>query len=459
MKIKQRSKKQLNKNLRWHSLVLLDKIENHNEFSNVVIDEFLQNTPLDERDNRLVVQIVYGVIQNKLTIDYYLAPFVSGKKLDDWVSTLLRLSVYQLVFLDRIPSHAVVNEAVQVAKVNGHGGVGNFVNAILRRFIRTDRLDIDAIEDFTERLSVKYSISPWIVDYFLKHQTHEEVENLLESLQEVPFISARVNTSKKSRKEVMESLYSEGYDTVESDISPVGIRSMNGNLIHSTAFKEGWLTIQDESSMLVAPLGHINGDEEILDACSAPGGKATHIATLLETGHLTGLDLSEPKIKRVNEHMDRLGLSQRVTLNVEDASKHQPTDGQLYDKIYLDAPCSGLGLMRRKPEIKYDKSYKDIQELAQIQTELINHVSTLLKPGGEIIYSTCTMSYEENEEIVQSFLNAHDNFVQSPISAEKDNIKADLITDEGNIRVWPQQYHTDGFFISRLVKKDTEGIK
>lgn len=196
-----------------------------------------------------------------------------------------------------------------------------------------------------------------------------------------------------------------------------------------------------------------------MDACSAPGGKATHIATLLETGHLTGLDLSEPKIKRVNEHMDRLGLSQRVTLNVEDASKHQPTDGQLYDKIYLDAPCSGLGLMRRKPEIKYDKSYEDIQELAQIQTELINHVSTLLKPGGEIIYSTCTMSYEENEEIVQSFLNAHDNFVQSPISAEKDNIKADLITDEGNIRVWPQQYHTDGFFISRLVKKDTEGIK
>src|SRR5699024_5502460 len=162
-------------------------------------------------------------IQNKLTIDYYLAPFLSGKKLDDWVSKLIRLSVNQLVFLDRIPSHALVNEAVQVSKVKGHVCVENLVKSILRGIMRTERLNI--------------------VDYILKHQTHEEVENLIESLQEVPFISARVNTSKKSRKEVMESLYSEGYDTVESDISPVGIRSMNGNLIHSTAFKEGWLTI------------------------------------------------------------------------------------------------------------------------------------------------------------------------------------------------------------------------
>lgn len=458
MKIKQRSKKQLIKNLRWHSLVLLDKIENQNEFSNVAIDDFLKNTPLDERDNRLVVQIVYGVIQNKLTIDYYLAPYVSGKKLDDWVLTLLRASVYQLVYLDRIPSHAVVNEAVQIAKTNGHGGVGNFVNAILRRFTRTERLDIDDIENKTERLSVKYSISPWIVDYFLQHQTAQEVNELLESLQQVPFVSARVNTNKKSRKEVMESLYSEGFDTLESEISTVGIRSVNGNLIHSTAFKEGWLTIQDESSMLVAPLGHISGDEKILDACSAPGGKATHIATLLETGHLTALDLSEPKIKRVNEHMERLGLSERVTLKVEDAKKHEASDGQLYDTIYLDAPCSGLGLMRRKPEIKYDKTYQDVKDLSQIQTDLINHVSTLLKPGGKMIYSTCTMSYEENEEIVNSFLETHNNFMQSPITTEHDNVNADLITDEGNIRVWPQQFQTDGFFISRLVKKDTEDV-
>lgn len=458
MKIKQRSQKQLKKNLRWHSLVLLDKIENHHEFSNVTIDEFLKDTPLEERDNRLVVQIVYGVIQNKLTIDHYLAPFIAGKKLDDWVLTLLRLSIYQLVYLDRIPSHAVVNEAVQIAKTNGHGGVGNFVNAILRRFIRTELPDINQIDNEIEKLSIKNSVAPWIVEYFLQEQDSTSVSEMLESLKAVPFISARVNTDQKTRTEVIDSLYEEGYDVVESELSPVGIRSMSGNLIHSTAFKNGWLTIQDESSMLVAPLGNIQGDELILDACAAPGGKATHIASLLKTGHLTALDLSEPKIQRVHDHVERLGLSERVTLKIQDASEFEPTDEQLYDIIYLDAPCSGLGLMRRKPEIKYDKTYEDVKELANIQTNILNHVSTLLKPGGQLIYSTCTMTREENEDVIDDFLKHHHDFIHSPIQAESDDIKDNLITEQGNIRVWPQQYQTDGFFIARIIKKDTHDI-
>lgn len=454
MKIKQRSVKLLSHKLRWHTLVLLDKIENHNEFSNVAIDDFLKQSPLDDRDNRLVVQIVYGVIQHRLTINYYLKPFVKGKKIDDWVMTLLRASVYQLVYLDRIPSHAVVNEAVEIAKTNAHGGLGNFVNAILRSFMRKDLADINSIENDTERLSIQYSIAPWIVDYFLKEKNPDEIGELLSSLQQVPFISARVNTNKKTRAQVIESLESEGCEVVESDISPVGIRAKFGNLIHTTAFKEGWLTIQDESSMLVAPIGHIDGFENILDACSAPGGKATHIATLLDQGHLTALDLSEPKIKRVNDHMNRLGLSDKVSLKVMDATKFTPLDDQLYDIIYLDAPCSGLGLMRRKPEIKYGKSFEDVKELALIQTELINHVSTLLKPGGKLVYSTCTMTMEENEDIVNQFLKTHEDFEHSPINQE-DNIPAQLVTSEGNVRVWPEQYQTDGFFISRMVKKNT----
>ncbi|XJS09747.1 transcription antitermination factor NusB [Aerococcaceae bacterium WGS1372] len=170
MKIKQRAKQKLVKNLRWHALILLDKIENQKEYSNVVIDDFLSDSPLEDRDNRLVVQIVYGVVQHRLTIDYYLQPFLKRKKTEAWVESLFRLSVYQLVYLDRIPSHAIVNEAVNIAKNNAHGGLGNFVNAILRNFMRNQLANIDNIEDIAERFSVKYSINQWIVEYLLKKE-------------------------------------------------------------------------------------------------------------------------------------------------------------------------------------------------------------------------------------------------------------------------------------------------
>lgn len=452
MKIKQRAKQKLNKNLRWHSLILLDKIENHKEYSNVVIDDFLKDSPLEDRDNRLVVQIVYGVIQNRLTINYYLQPFTKGKKIEAWVETLLRLSIYQLVYLDRIPSHAVVNEAVNIAKQNGHGGLGNFVNAILRNFMRQDLANVADIENMNERLSIQYSIDKWIVEYFSSILSMEETEQLLASLQTIPNISARVNTSLISRDDLIQALEEEGITVRKSEISEFGLIAEQGNLVNSQSFEKGWLTIQDESSMLVAPLGQLNGKENILDACAAPGGKATHIAQYITEGHLTALDISERKLKRVEEHLLRLKLDDKVSLSHADATKYLPNNGEKYDTIYLDAPCSGLGLMRRKPEIKYDKSFQDVTELAKIQNTILDHVSTLLKEGGMIVYSTCTMTLEENEEVLSHFLQTHSDFEHKKVSSDE-NVPADLITKDGNIRVWPHQYQTDGFFIGRLIKK------
>lgn len=453
MKTRQKSEQKFADNLRWQALKLLDQIEHRNQYSNIIVDRFLKDSQLSDQDNRLLVKIVYGVIQRRYTLNYYLQPYIQNKKVDKWVESLLRLSIYQFVYLDRIPSHAVVNEAVSIAKINGHQGLGNFVNGVLRSFLRSERPSFSQITDYSERLSIQYSIEKWIVDKLLEMNRPQAVEEILASLIEEPFVSARINLPVEKRGQLIKELKNEGFEVEGSPLSPYGVRCLKGNLIYSKAFAEGLLTIQDESSMLVAPIGQVKGMEQVLDACSAPGGKATHIASFLKEGHLTALDISESKLKKVSEHLQRMDLDEKVTLHVSDATKFIPKNDRLYDIIYLDAPCSGLGLMRRKPEIKYQKTQDDVLGLASIQADLLDHMASLLKVGGTLVYSTCTLSIEENEQALEEFIQRHSNFSIDKIN-EADNVPSDILTKEGQIRIWPNQYHTDGFFISRLIKNN-----
>lgn len=454
MKIKKRAEKSLKKNVRWQALKIIYEVEYKNQYSNILINRFLNNSSLDDRDERLLVQLVYGVIQHRYTLNYYLKSITKGKKIESWVKSLLRLSVYQLIYLDRIPEHAIVNEAVNIAKENGHQRLGKFVNALLRQFLRQEKLDVNKIEDVAERFKIKYSIQKWIVDMLLTQVGEKQTEDILQSIQKEPFVAARINAETNQREEILSELKTEGFDVEKSELSPYGIRCLKGNLIHSSAFKEGRITIQDESSMLVAPIGNLSGDEHVLDACSAPGGKATHIARLLKNGHLDALDISAKKLFKVEEHAKRLHLDDKITTKVTDASKFIPENNELYDMIYLDAPCSGLGLLRRKPEIKYEKSYQDVISLVEVQLKLLNHLQALLKSGGTLIYSTCTLSYEENEQVINDFIKKHTGFVLDPIK-ETEGIPKDIINDKGQIRIYPNQYHTDGFFIARLIKQNT----
>lgn len=455
MKTKQRSEKQFAQNVRWQALKLIHQIEYENQYSNVLIDQTLQHTQLNELDQKLLVQLVYGVVQRRLTLDYYLEPYLKGKKIDTWIASLFRLSVYQLVFLDKIPDHAVLNEAVEIAKTNGHGGLGKFVNAILRQFKRQTLRALPAKDTAPfEYLSIQYSMPLWLVKELSQWlgNNANQLEALLESLLATPNLSARVIAPVSERSSIQQQLLAETVVTEPSQVSPYGLLVQSGNIIHSKVFHDGKVTIQDESSMLVAPLGKLTGTEQVLDACSAPGGKATHIAQLLTTGHLTALDLSSHKLKNVDQHLLRMGLAEKVTTQQADAAKFLPKNNALYDTIYLDAPCSGLGLMRRKPEIKYEKQAQDLVELAKIQAEIFNHVASLLKPGGVLVYSTCTLAPIENEQMVDQFLANHSDFQLDPIQPAE-LIQQDLLNEHGQIRIWPHQYHTDGFFISRLVKK------
>ncbi len=451
MKIKARSKKQLKNNLRFQALLILDKIEHQDGYSNVILNEFLSESPLSHKDNQLVVQIVYGVIQQRYRLNYYLEPFIEGKKIDPWIMTLLRMSIYQMTALDRIPSHAIINEAVKIAKTNGHQGLGNFVNAILRSVQREGIQDTDQITDPQTFLATHYSIEPWIVDYLIEMVGYDKTESILASLLERPIVTARINPVLTTRDDAMQQLSEEGFDVTTGNLSPFAIRCQQNNPIHSTLFTEGKITIQDESSMLVAPLGQLTGTERVLDACSAPGGKATHIASYLSDGHLDALDISADKLEKVAEHAQRMQLDEIIDVQQADASTFEATPGQ-YDAIYVDAPCSGLGLMRRKPEIKYTKTPEDLTALKDIQLAILNNLAPYLKENGVLIYSTCTITMEENENLLKAFMSEQTDFINKPIHA--DEIKeSNSITDEGYVRIWPDDYGTDGFFIARLEKK------
>lgn len=455
MKVKPQAAKRLKHNVRFQALQLLVEIDWHDQYSNVLLNRALSQTELKPVDQGLLVNLVYGSIQHRLTLDFYLEPFIKGKKLEPWIRSLLRMTVYQMLYLERIPDHAAINEAVNIAKLNGHACLAGLVNGVLRNFRRQELRSLDTVTDPVEALSIQYSVAPWIVALLQKQYDQESLADLLASLNQRPRLTARIQAHPNERDQILAQLTAAGYQVEAGNLSPYAIESLDGRILESPAFQAGRLTIQDESSMLVAPIGQPVAGQRLLDACSAPGGKATHMAYLLEAGHLDALDISQAKLDLVAGHMDRLGLSQQegltISLHATNALDFMPPSGTLYDIIYLDAPCSGLGLMRRKPEIKYTKQASDIEALSSLQSQLLDHVASLLKPGGTLVYSTCTLAQAENRDQVKAFLARRPDFQLSPIGAEEVQ-GASVLAADGMIEVLPQDYLTDGFFIARMIK-------
>lgn len=455
MKVKSLAAKRLKHNVRFQALQLLVEIDWHDQYSNVLLNRALSQTELKPVDQGLLVNLVYGSIQHRLTLDFYLEPFIKGKKLEPWIRSLLRMTVYQMLYLERIPDHAAINEAVNIAKLNGHAGLAGLVNGVLRNFRRQELRSLDTVTDPVEALSIQYSIAPWIVALLQKQYDQSILVDLLASLNQRPRLTARIQAHPNERDQILAQLTAAGYQVEAGNLSPYAIESLDGRIIESPAFQAGRLTIQDESSMLVAPIGRPVAGQRLLDACSAPGGKATHMAYLLEAGHLDALDISQAKLDLVAGHMERLALSQQegltISLHATDALDFMPPRGTLYDIIYLDAPCSGLGLMRRKPEIKYTKQASDIEALSSLQSQLLDHVASLLKRGGTLVYSTCTLAQAENRDQVKAFLARRPDFQLSPIGAEEVQ-GASVLAADGMIEVLPQDYLTDGFFIARMTK-------
>ena len=283
---------------------------------------------------------------------------------------------------------------------------------------------------------------------------YEETKKMCEINLKPPVQTARVNISRTTVDELLHQLENDGYSVSKGDLSLDSIKSTSGNLVHSTAFKQGLLTIQDESSMLVARALGVSINEKILDSCAAPGGKTTHIAELLNnTGQVVSLDLHEHKVRLIDQQVERLQLSNVTTKALDSRKVKEHFVEESFDKILVDAPCSGFGVIRRKPDIKFAKKESDIENLARIQLSILQAVSPLLKKGGILVYSTCTIDREENADIIEKFLSENKDFSYDHSIKGRLPERVQPYIEDGQIQIYPQYFETDGFYIASLKKQ------
>ena len=375
--------------------------------------------------------------------------------------SLLRMSLYQLIYLDRVPPHAAVNEAVNIGRRRGHSGIAGMVNGVLRSAVRRlSELKAETFESESNparRLSLRHSYPQWLAERWVDAWGEAAAEAIMEAGNEAPHGSLRVNRLRATQQEALALLEAAGLNGRPAASSPgTGIAvERGGNLASTEGYAKGLWSIQDESSMVVAAAAAPKPGSRVLDCCAAPGGKSAHLAELMNNvGEVIANDLHAHKRALIAENADRLGLTavQAVTGDAAELDRVYPPAS--FDLVLLDAPCSGLGVIRRKPEIKWTKSEGDIKDIAALQSRLLDTVSGLVKPGGTLLYSTCTIEPAENEEQIAAFLNNHPEFaldaagwpdeVLSPLreAGVPDVAPASF---DGTVRLLPQHFGSDGF--------------
>lgn len=438
------------------ALDVLNRVEEHKSYSNLELRNVLDRTELNASDVGLVTELVYGTIQRKLTLDHVLSHFVGGKKIQAWVRNLLRLSLYQIRFLDRIPERAAVHEAVEIAKKRGHQGIASMVNGVLRNVLRQpDVWDRSPEGDAALRISVAFSHPEWLVRQWIKEYGEETTKAICEANNRTPHSSIRVNALKVKKDELLAQLAEEGGAVNESALSPDGLLIEGGHAAGTRWFKDGFFSIQDESSMLVAPALSPKPGMRVLDACAAPGGKTTHIAELMgNQGQIIASDVHPHKRDLIASAAKRLGIT-IIEPMVSDALDLPEKGLGTFDRILLDAPCSGFGVIRRKPDLKWNKTPEDVLAIAQLQYELLKSLSTMLAPDGVMVYSTCTIEPKENQDIVRRFIAEHPEFIlDDTLRDDLPQAVRDKVDETGAyIQILPHDFDSDGFFIARLKRK------
>lgn len=386
-----------------------------------------------------VRELTYGVLERKLTLDYYIDNMVT-EGIDSLKApeiTILRMGMYQLSFMDSVPEYAAVNESVELAKKYCRSKSG-LVNKVLKEFKKNRQtMELPSREDDEIRyLSVKYSYAPWIIELWLKYYSDEFVEKLLAAGNEKPPLTIRMNWLKVRKEDLMKALRDRGYEAEDGRICQNAINVKGTGILESELYKHGLFTPQDESSMLVAEKLNPKQGDIVMDVCAAPGGKTTAIAERMNnTGKIYASDIYRRKLDVVDAEAERLGIT-NIETRSWDATRVDSTMIRKADRVLVDAPCSGLGVVRRKPEIKYKEHTDEMTLLPSKQHAILSASSAYVKPGGTLVYSTCTINPEENEQVVANFLKKHGDF-------EKVEDTLLLPNDNG----------TDGFYIC-VMKKD-----
>ncbi|HZJ71381.1 MAG TPA: 16S rRNA (cytosine(967)-C(5))-methyltransferase RsmB, partial [Planctomycetota bacterium] len=373
------------------------------------LEHALDRAALEARDAALCTEIVYGTLRWQRHLDWRLGPHLRRglPKLDPWVRALLRLTAYQVYFLDRVPRWAAVDEAVSLARLKSRTpGPAEFVNAVLRSLTRASGPPpLPATP--TEAAGVRWSFPDWIAARWIERYGQPEAEALMAASNERPPVSVRANRLRTSRDALASRLREELADSRESALVPEGLVLRGGSPSRLRAFAEGRCTVQDEASMVVARLLDPQPGERVADCCAAPGTKTTHLAELMDDrGSILAMDPQAARLQLVERAAERLGVS-IVETHVGSAETLAPRWPQRFDRVLVDAPCSNLGVLRRNPEVKWRRTEADLRRLQAKQREILEAAATMARPGGVLVYATCSMEPEENELVVHPFLAAH----------------------------------------------------
>lgn len=431
------------------ALKTLYKIDKDEAYSNIALDENIKENKnkLDDRDTGFISEIVYGVTSWKLTIDEIIKKYskLKLKKISPWILNILRMGIYQIVFLDKVPKSAAVNESVNLAKRYGHKGSSNFVNAILRKVEKKDYEAFFEIENPIERISKTTSMPVWMIEELLKENDIEKVEEICKASNIKPKVAIRINRLKTNKQELENLLKERDIVFKEGKLEDFLILEKTKNIEQLDWFKQGYFTVQDEGAGLIAKVVDPKPNELVLDACSSPGGKTTYMAELMEDkGEIIAWDLHPHRVQLVEENAKRLNIH-IIKTECQDAMVCKKEYTEKFDKILLDVPCLGIGVLKRKPDIKWKRKPEDIEEITQIQQKILETCSKYLKAKGQMVYSTCSIFREENDKVIEKFLEKNQNF-------EYTKIKMSKIENMDKIQLY-QNEETDGFFICKLQKK------
>ncbi len=441
------------KSARQIALEVIYQVNEEGAYANIALDQALLACQLnDSRDKGLVTELTYGSIKNRGHLDYILDQFAKVKttKMDKMVRNILRLALYQMLYLERIPTSAAVNEAVNLAKKNANRGSEKFVNGILRNIDRNREKIVypQKKRQPVQYFSVMYSFPQWMVEQWYKNYGAAQTEALCRYFNEPQPLWIRANTLKISPKELERRLLERGYQVTASHVIEEGLcLSGEFNLHQLDLFQDGYFIVQDLSSMHVAHAAAPQKGQRVLDVCSAPGGKTTHLAQLMDnTGEIVACDIHAHRLQLIEENAARLGITNIITQLADGRHLGEVLTGT-FDVVLVDAPCSGLGVLGRRADARWSKRRSDIKLLAQLQQEILQQAAALTKAGGTLVYSTCTMTAEENQQVIDSFLADHSEFI---LDTQLTQCWGETEYQAGMVQFLPFRDHMDGFFIAKL---------
>jgi 16S rRNA (cytosine967-C5)-methyltransferase len=448
---------------RYLAQLVLDRIEQDNAYANLVLPKILNESgpDLERREKALATELVYGTLRHLLKIDYILGRLLSRPfaTLKTPVKSVLRLALYQLLFLPDIPARAVCHSAVEQIKHSQYSGLAPLVNGVLRSYLRNQNgiKFPDPVSKPAENLSLEHSHPLWLVKRWLAGFGPEVAGRILQAGNEPPPLTWRVNRRLTNAVEVMAELAQQEVQSRPGLFleEAILVENLGESVEKLPLFQSGRIFIQDESAMLVAHLVDPKPGEFIVDLCAAPGGKSTHLAELMnDQGEIISVDNHPHKINLIGDNAERLNLT-IIKPVLGDARSFSLTEGRLADAVLVDAPCSGTGVLRRRVDARYRRRPEDIRELAAIQQAILDQAAAAVKPGGRLVYSTCTLEPEENQEQIQSFLERHPEFELTDFRAflPEKIIQYAYAPDSKWLTILPIPGGGDGFFMGRLIKR------